>query len=64
MIKYLPKDQRECPICHSDMVVDYIDYDFKGKQDEYYVCERCKTHLKVLVRFGKVWKKEVFVKPH
>ena len=64
MFKYLPKNQRECPICHCDIEfeISLSIYRFKGNQDEMYFCPNCKYGLLVLVRFGEIWKKEVFIR--
>lgn len=58
MIKYLPKNERECPICHHDLEIEDVNYRFYGNQDELYVCSCCSYALEVKVRFGRIWKKE------
>ena len=47
---------KHCPKCNNILEVDDIDYDFKGKQDELLICNKCKKYLHVKVRFGKIWK--------
>ena len=61
MIKFFPKHERECPICHSDLEFESLDYRFYGNQDELYLCPRCGNGLIVKIRFGKVWKKEIYI---
>lgn len=31
----------KCISCQNDMILDDIDYNFKGNKDNYYVCEQC-----------------------
>lgn len=49
-----------CPVCKEKMILDDIDYNFKGNQDEYFICEtdNCMTSAFVKVRYGKVCKTE------
>lgn len=47
-----------CPICRKEMTLDDIDYNFKGNQDEYFICENCMTSAFVKVRYEKVCKTE------
>lgn len=49
-------DKMICLTCGDTMIVDDIDYSFKGCQDEYYICNNCKTTAYVKVRYGKVCK--------
>ena len=51
---------RKCDKCCNDIVVDDIDYNFKGNQDEYLFCEHCKQSIFVKVRYGLVIKVERF----
>lgn len=60
MIKYLPKNERECSNCHHDMQIEDINYRFPGNQDEFYVCPYCNYMQEVKVRFGKIWKIEKY----
>ncbi len=62
MIKFLPKNERECPICHHDLDFESIDYRFYGNQDEFYLCSCCGYSLIARIRFGKVWKKDVYIR--
>ena len=47
-----------CPDCGGQMEIDDIDYRFKGCQDEYWICEKCRATAFVKVRYGKVCKTE------
>lgn len=62
MYKFLPKKERECPICHGDLEFESVDYRFYGNQDEIYVCSRCGYSLLAKIRFGEVWKKESLIR--
>lgn len=50
------KDMK-CPYCGSDLILDDIDYNFSGNQDEYYVCSHCKKSFIYKIRFGKIFKR-------
>lgn len=62
MFKFLPKNERFCPVCHHDLEFDSIDYRFNGCQDEFYLCTSCSYALVVRVRFGKIWRKDTFIR--
>lgn len=47
----------KCKTCDKEMYVDDLDYNFKGCQDEYWLCSNCYESLYVKVRYGKVCKK-------
>lgn len=57
--KPIPK----CIYCHNEMIIDDIDYNFKGNQDEYFYCT-CGSALFRKIRYGKPlitsykWKKK------
>lgn len=59
---YLKKENYPvCPSCNVPMILDDVDYDFEGKQDEYWICPRiengsCEHGAFVKVRYGKVCK--------
>lgn len=42
-----------CPICKSEMVLDDVDYNFDGNQNEYWICDKCDSSGYVKVRYGK-----------
>lgn len=54
------KESIKCPECGNKMRLDDIDYNFKGSQDNYYVCDHCHEALVQKIRFGKVWKNDCF----
>lgn len=68
-ISYLNKEQIPvCPVCNMPMYLDDVDYDFQGKQDEYWCCDnlnqindkdKCYYGAFVKVRYGKVCKIEI-----
>lgn len=42
-----------CPLCKTELVLDDIDYNFKGNQNEYYFCPNCQVGAYVKIRYGK-----------
>ena len=44
----------KCRRCGARADLDDIDYNFRGNQDEVWVCEHCRVMLCVKVRYGKV----------
>lgn len=52
------KQKPVCKTCGKEMILDDVDYDFEGKQDEYWLCETCFDSVFVKVRYGKVCKAE------
>ena len=44
----------KCRRCGERADLDDIDYNFRGCQDEVWVCDRCRVMLHVKVRYGKV----------
>ena len=51
---YLKDRYPKCKKCDTYFYLDDIDYDFEGKQDEYWVCPCCNSTMKVMVRYSKV----------
>lgn len=47
---------KKCKKCGNEIIVDDIDYNFKGNQNEYLICEHCKLAIFVKVRYEKVCK--------
>lgn len=47
----------KCYYCGKEMELDDIDYNFKGNQDDYLICD-CGVSCIVKVRYGKVCKKK------
>ena len=52
------KEKPICKNCGKEMILDDVDYDFEGKQDEYWICRECPEGVFVKVRYGKVCKVE------
>ena len=50
------KEKPKCKTCGKEMFMDDLDYNFKGCQDEYWICENCYDSLFVKVRYDKVVK--------
>ena len=46
--------------CKKEMRLDDIDYNFKGNQDEYYICDECGRSAVIKIRYGKVVGIEVY----
>lgn len=42
-----------CPHCKIEMYLDDVDYNFKGNQDEYWLCEKCYIGAIAKVRHNK-----------
>lgn len=64
MKSYL-KEKPKCLKCNCDMILDDVDYNFEGNQDEYWICpkglenpEKCQNSVFVKIRYGKVAKFE------
>lgn len=49
---YMPIPQ--CLFCCKEMLIDDIDYNFDGCQDEYWLCPNCNSSLFRKVRYRKV----------
>lgn len=46
----------KCRECGSDMYVDDVDFGFKGKYDQYFMCPNCQTSCIVQVRFSRIFR--------
>lgn len=42
-----------CIYCNNEMRLDDIDFNFKGNQDNYYICDCCHTTAYEKIRYGK-----------
>lgn len=49
-----------CKQCKQPMILDDVDYNFKGNRDELYACEKCQVCATVKVRYGRRVKIEWF----
>ena len=47
---------KTCPLCGAKLDIDDIDYSFKGKQDEYSICNACHYDFRFYIRYGSLWK--------
>ena len=45
--------------CGKEMILDDINYNFKGNQDEYWMCE-CGCSSVIKIRYGKPYKVDVY----
>ncbi len=52
---YLKNRYPKCKYCNNYLVLDDIDYDFEGKQDEYWECDKCGASMRVKVKYSKVY---------
>lgn len=52
---YLKNKYPTCKLCNHYLYLDDIDYDFIGKQDEYWLCSHCTASMTVYVRYNKVY---------
>lgn len=43
-----------CPKCKKEMLVDDIDFRFRGYQNEYHLCEKCNISAFVKVRYSVI----------
>lgn len=34
-------DKEKCPFCNCELELDYVDFNFEGDQNEYYICRNC-----------------------
>ncbi len=51
----------KCPECKKKMKLDDIDADFKGCQDNYWVCPHCgKYSARQKIRYGKLVRQTIF----
>ena len=51
-----------CKVCNSEMLLDDIDFHFKGCLDKYWICENCKTSCTEEIRYGQSFKEHWFNK--
>lgn len=49
-----------CKYCGSEMKLDDVDYNFKGNQDNYWICDNCGTGCFEKIRYGKSCYKEFY----
>ncbi len=47
-----------CKECGNEMILDDVDYNFEGNQDEYWLCEKCYSGIFIKIRYGRVVKTE------
>lgn len=50
--KVFDKHTMKCINCNEDMIVDDVDYNFKGNYDIYWLCPKCDSGAVEEVRFG------------
>lgn len=43
----------KCKYCGKEMRLDDVDYNFKGNQDNYFICDDCKASAIEKIRYGK-----------
>ena len=42
-----------CKYCGNKMRLDDVDYNFKGNQDNYWICDNCHASAFEKIRYGK-----------
>lgn len=42
-----------CKYCGKEMRLDDVDYNFKGNQDNYWICDNCHASAFEKIRYGK-----------
>ena len=42
-----------CKYCGEKMALDDVDYNFKGNQDNYWLCDNCHASAIEKIRYGK-----------
>ena len=42
-----------CKYCGKEMNLDDVDYNFKGNQDNYWLCDNCHASAFEKIRYGK-----------
>lgn len=47
------QDKIKCVFCDKEMRLDDVDFRFKGCQDNYYVCDFCKSSAYEKIRYNK-----------
>lgn len=43
----------KCKFCNNEMRLDDVDYNFKGNQDNYYICDKCNASAFEKIRYYK-----------
>lgn len=43
----------KCKFCNNEMRLDDVDYNFKGNQDNYYICDKCNASAFEKIRYCK-----------
>lgn len=44
----------KCPKCLYNVLIDDIDYNFKGNEDDYCYCDNCNVNFFIKVRYGSI----------
>lgn len=52
---YLKNKFPKCKFCNNYLILDDIDADFIGKQNETWVCSECEAFMEVIVKYNKVY---------
>lgn len=47
----------ECKYCGGDMELDDCDYNFKGSEDDYFIC-KCGASCRVKIRYNRICREE------
>lgn len=47
----------KCRKCGNEMLLDDVDFNFKGNKDNYWICENCGSSCMEQIRFHQTWKK-------
>lgn len=42
-----------CRNCGTEMLLDDIDFNFRGNQNEYWICKNCNSSFFIKIRYGK-----------
>lgn len=52
----------KCKKCNCEMLLDDVDFNFEGNQDNYWLCEKCEIGCIEKIRFGRsikvIWDEE------
>lgn len=54
------KHSYKCPKCNDNVIVEDVDYNFKGNEDDYCYCDNCKVNFLIKIRFSKIYNVEIF----
>ena len=49
-----------CKYCGKEMRLDDVDYNFKGNQDNYWLCDNCNASAFEKIRYGESVKVEFY----